>query len=58
MQGVTHLLRAVLDDGYELTETKMELLFSARGADFDAVCNAAGAKTLDLQSPFFSPSGS
>lgn len=44
MQGITHLLRDVLDDGHELAEAEMELLFSARGADFHAVCNAAGAR--------------
>ncbi len=40
---LARLLRAVLDVGHELSEADIVRLFAARGADFDAVCTAAGA---------------
>ena len=40
---LSRLLRAVLDGGHELSEADIVRLFAARGADFDAVCAAAGA---------------
>ena len=42
-QDIQQLLRRVLEDGHELTEDDMVTLFAARGADFHAVCSAAGA---------------
>jgi hypothetical protein len=36
------LLDSVVEDGHVLTEAEVELLFASRGADFDAVCRAAG----------------
>ncbi|KAK9903357.1 hypothetical protein WJX75_003703 [Coccomyxa subellipsoidea] len=38
---VEDLLLQVLDNGHELSEDEITALFSARGADFDAVCRAA-----------------
>ena len=40
---IQELLCRVLEDGHELTEDDMVTLFAARGADFHAVCSAAGA---------------
>ena len=40
---IQELLRRVLEDGHELTEDDMVTMFAARGADFHAVCSAAGA---------------
>jgi hypothetical protein len=42
-QRTLDILSSVLDDGHELSEDEMVELFTARGADFDAVCSAAGA---------------
>ena len=41
-QRTLELLSSVLDAGHELDEAQMVELFDARGADFDAVCSAAG----------------
>lgn len=41
-QATLDLLSAVLDSGHEMTEDEMTGLFEARGADFDAICSAAG----------------
>lgn len=41
---VEELLRRVLEEGHWLTEDEVLTLFSARGANFDAVCQAAGAR--------------
>lgn len=41
--GLGRLLAAVVDRGHELSEAEIVRLFDARGADFDAVCSAAGA---------------
>lgn len=40
--GVLQLLERVMAGGGELTEDEIVYLFGARGADFDAVCSAAG----------------
>ena len=42
------ILSSVLDSGHELDEAEMVELFDSRGADFDAVCSAAGISTLIL----------
>lgn len=39
---VEELLQQVLHSGHELSEDEITALFSVRGADFDAVCRAAG----------------
>ena len=41
--GLGRLLAAVVERGHELSEAEIVRLFDARGADFDAVCLAAGA---------------
>ena len=41
--GLGRLLAAVVERGHELSEAEIVRLFDARGADFDAVCSAAGA---------------
>ena len=41
-QRTLEILSRVLDSGHELSEDEMVELFEARGADFDAVCSAAG----------------
>lgn len=48
---VAALLAAVLDCGHELSEGEIDRLFSARGADFDAVCAAAGTPCSRFSSP-------
>ena len=40
---IKELVSAVLEDERQLTEDDIMTLFSARGADFDVVCEAAGA---------------
>lgn len=49
-KGIQQLLQKVLDEQHELTEDEIVTLFDARGADFQAVCAAAGAPHL-LQEP-------
>ena len=41
-RGLGRLLAAVVQRGHELSEPEIVGLFDARGADFDAVCSAAG----------------
>ena len=41
---IKELVSAVLEDERQLTEDDIMTLFSARGTDFDAVCEAAGAR--------------
>lgn len=48
---VEELLSQVLTSGHELSEDEMTALFTARGAEFDAVCRAAGEYYRD-PSPF------
>ena len=45
---IKELVSAVLEDERQLTEDDIMTLFSARGADFDAVCEAAGAHLQSL----------
>ena len=40
---IKELVSAVLEDERQLTEDDIMMLFSARGVDFDIVCEAAGA---------------
>ena len=40
---IKDLVSAVLEDERQLTEDDIMTLFSARGVDFDVVCEAAGA---------------
>ena len=47
-QRTLEILSSVLDSGHELDEAEMVELFDSRGADFDAVCSAAGISTLIL----------
>ena len=44
--GLGRLLAAVVERGHELSEPEIVRLFDARGADFDAVCSAAGARHM------------
>ena len=45
---VQQLLQKVLHERHELTEDEIVTLFEVRGADFEAVCSAAGAPTLSF----------
>ena len=45
---VADLLDSILSHSHEVTEDEMVLLFQARGADFEAVCRAAGESASPL----------
>lgn len=42
------LLHRVVEESHEMTEEEMTFLFSSRGADFDAVCAAAGEQNFSF----------
>lgn len=46
MVQIERLVSAVLEEERRLSEEDIVTLFSARGADFDTVCQAAGMQAL------------